>query len=468
MSFQNNSQIVTNSLVFYIDAANINSLNGSGSTTITDLGPTGYTGTFNGSVSYSGSNFGAIYFGTGATNYVNFGSNLKALDLVDKTFQAWINIPSYANMIILDKEWDNSPNNTGGWGFWMQGNGKLWFWNTPNKDLLDSGSTVVALNTWTNIAITYTAASLAASFYINGVLNSTISNNGIVEQTSSAQTLSLGLGRVNPLGGSGNIAPFNGLIATCSAYNRALSLSEIQQNYNVLKNRFTTTTTTSNVNDGFGGTVVTNNLMLYLDAANPSSYQAGSTIWYDLTGNFYNATLTSTGSNLPYYSNINNGALTFDGATNSVIQPVFLTNTTNFTLDVWIYCTATTAGNQCIFYNGNTSANGYGLFIFNNVYGALYGGIASFNGNNVSLNKWTHLALSYTSTGTLYINGISINNNNGSIITPSGNIALAKDPQSSGEFFNGYIANAKVYNRGLSASEILQNYNATKKRFNIS
>jgi hypothetical protein len=60
-----------------------------------------------------------------------------------------------------------------------------------------------------------------------------------------------------------------------------------------------------------GPNVVTNGLVLALDAANPKSYVSGSTTWNDLSGNNYNGTLS--GSTIPTYNASNGGSLSFPG-----------------------------------------------------------------------------------------------------------------------------------------------------------
>ena len=138
---------------------------------------------------------------------------------------------------IIDKEFDTTPGVYGGWGFWIGSDRKLWWWNTSNQDIRDTGSTTVGISVWTNVAVTYNASTKTASFYINGVLNSSSSNSNISELSSGSQPLYVGSMRSL----TGNF--LNGRIANILAYNRVLSATEILQNYNAQKSRYIPTPT---------------------------------------------------------------------------------------------------------------------------------------------------------------------------------------------------------------------------------
>ena len=105
----------------------------------------------------------------------------------------------------------------------------------PNQDIRDNGSTTIGTNVWNHIAVTYNSTTKTASFYINGSLNSSVSNSNIVEQSSGTQTLSIAAARV---GQPNQLGYLNGSIANVLAYNRVLSATEILQNYNAQKSRF--------------------------------------------------------------------------------------------------------------------------------------------------------------------------------------------------------------------------------------
>lgn len=224
--------IIKSGLVLALDAANRTSYI-SGSTNCRDISVTNITGSLKNGVGFNNANLGGFVF-DGTNDYVNLGNNNLGVDLIDKSFCLWIYLgSSFANASgLIDKDFDNGAPNYGGWGFWIQSNRKLWWWNHANLDLLDDGPNVVPLTTWTFVSVTYNSTSKTANFYINAVLNSSKTNASIVEKSSSTTNLILSATR-NASG-----AFLNGRISNVIAYNRALSASEVLQNYNATKARF--------------------------------------------------------------------------------------------------------------------------------------------------------------------------------------------------------------------------------------
>ena len=229
--------IVTNGLVFNSDAGYVGSYPAVG-TTWYDISGGGISGTLTNGPVFNSANSGSIKF-DGVDDYVTFGNQNLSIDLTSKSFCAWVNLSaSLANpSVVMDKQFDNTPpaNNYGGWGFWIGSNRKLWWWSMPNQDILDTGATTIGTNVWTHIAITYNISTKTASFYINGALNSSISNSNIVDQSSGTQPLAIGVARLGQVNQSGYL---NGAIGNVLVYNRVLTLAEIQQNYNSQRSRF--------------------------------------------------------------------------------------------------------------------------------------------------------------------------------------------------------------------------------------
>ena len=224
--------IVTSGLTFCVDAGYTPSYPRSG-TTWANLSFTGGSGTLTNGPVFENTVGGNIVF-DGSDDNVNFGTSFTGLDLVSKSFCAWVYLGSTLNSPtgIIDKEFDDGGANYGGWGFWVGSNRKLWWWNMGNQDIIDSGSTTIGINTWTNIAVTYNYTAKTASFYINGILNSSISNTNIVEKSSGSSPLLISSIR-------GAVGGFlNGKVSNVIGYNRVLSATEILQNYNAQKSRF--------------------------------------------------------------------------------------------------------------------------------------------------------------------------------------------------------------------------------------
>ncbi len=201
---------------------------GTGTSAIDSSG-SGNTGTLNNGPGWVDGRKGRAVALDGTNDYISMGTSaLTSVDNSDKTVSAWIRKTANSQKGIVDKDFDSGGSNYGGWGLWTQSNGKLWWWTHPSKDLLDNGSQTIALGEWTHVAITWSNSSQTARFYINGTLNSTQTDNTIVEKASGSADLEIGDLR-NHLNG-GQFA-FDGSIDDVRVYNRALSASEITALY---------------------------------------------------------------------------------------------------------------------------------------------------------------------------------------------------------------------------------------------
>jgi hypothetical protein len=227
-------------------------------------------------------------------------------------------------------------------------------------------------------------------------------------------------------------------------------------------------------------------LKFYLDAAVLESYPGSGTAWYDLTGNGYNGTLT----NGPTYSSSNSGSIVFDGTNDYVTTADVNHGTSEFTLEVWVYFNAFSSYN-CIM-KKNTDNEAWPVFSMyvqsdgtfrglysSQVFGACLEGAISSAGN-ISTNQWYHLCYSKGAAGyttmKLHKNGVSLAYSNflyGSHINEVCNsskpvlIGVEYDETTFIRHVNGRIPVARIYNRQLSDSEILQNYNTQKGRFGL-
>jgi len=92
----------------------------------------------------------------------------------------------------------------------------------------------------------------------------------------------------------------------------------------------------------------------------------------------------------------------------------------------------------------------------------------SVDTNNATLNQWSYVTTSYDSTSLkLYVDGSLVETVSTGLAPLSATVGsgIGAEDSAGGRYFNGNIAACEVYNRVLSASEILQNYNALKNRF---
>lgn len=221
--------------------------------------------------------------------------------------------------------------------------------------------------------------------------------------------------------------------------------------------------------------VVTDGLILYLDASNSRSYVSGSTAWNDLSRIGSNGALV----NGPTFSTANAGSIVFDGTNDFVNMGSGSALTSNtLTLDCWFNCGSVNAVKYIVMKAADTGfARDYG---FTTTVGNT---INWFFGNNnpqfVSLtstvtigqNVWVNATATRNgSLSVLYINGVAnvsasyafTQNNLGQPLY-IGNLIIPN----AGRYFQGSFATVRLYNRGLSATEVLQNYNATKTRFGL-
>jgi hypothetical protein len=208
---------------------------------------------------------------------------------------------------------------------------------------------------------------------------------------------------------------------------------------------------------------VTDGLVLCLDASNRKSYVSGSTLWNDLTGNFYNGTLT----NGPTYSTSGSGCIVFDGVDDYVnITPsLFSTLTNNFTVCVWYQ--GLTGNRPFLVLAGSGGASGFVIEAYsNNTWKVTkYGVVDIYIGTPTSDNLWHQLVLVYSSTaGTLvYVDGVlNSSSANTSNLKPSPFCYLGRGENG---YLNGKIPQMQVYNRVLTADEIFQNYRSMKPRY---
>jgi hypothetical protein len=229
----------------------------------------------------------------------------------------------------------------------------------------------------------------------------------------------------------------------------------------------------STLNGGPG--IILDGLILNLDAANTKSYVSGSTTWTDISRTGNNSTLI----NGPSFNTGSGGSIGFDGVDDIVTtsSTISLSGSNTRTLECWIFLTANQSKNIMGF---GDSANGQ-LFDtilwftsgFQRVVGHYYGGgfdtISTLPARNtINLNAWNQVVHTYSGTvASLYTNGILSNSLTVNINTTNTVFNVGAGSFSGYNFFSGRISNAKVYNKALTAQEILQNYNATKGRFGL-
>jgi hypothetical protein len=217
-----------------------------------------------------------------------------------------------------------------------------------------------------------------------------------------------------------------------------------------------------------GYNVVTDGLVLSLDAANRRSYVSGSNTWFDVSGNNSVGSLT----NGPGFNNSSEGSIVFDGVNDEVVLPAnsLFDITGSFTINSFIKPNTGPWHGPIL---SNNSLSGYLFRLQNYGTGNFYLTLSTagvwerVTGGSIPKDVWTNVSVvgTFGSSATLYINAVPISTN--SIGTPTYNNAAVYIGGFTGYRVNGNIANVQLYNRALSATEIAQNYNIYKLRFGL-
>ena len=321
-------------------------------------------------------------------------------------------------------------------------------WNTGDSSSNSFSGSSYPDSNWHYIVVTNDAAT-NAKLYIDGTLIGT----AIYKNTLSTNSNNLWLGRFS---GDNNYT-INANIAGTQIYNRVLSAAEILQNYNAQKSRFT-------------NTIVQSGLILNLDAGNNYSYAGSGTTWYDVSG---------TGNDFTIQGNITwdatNGFSNFDG-------------------------NSTGSGNK-IYRNSfpqnlKTSQGGNGYTIIAVARSTVAGGwrklIGNWDGDNYIDLYQNNSGSTWHQDGsgeTLYVDGVQVgqdtyvmyntgfhfyaatNTNNGTLTNPTMPLTIGNEPNGAANQnaypWIGNIAIVLMYNRVLTTTELLQNYNALKGRFGL-
>ena len=218
MAFQYSPKIVTDGLVFYLDAANPKSYV-SGSTVWNDISRGGNTGTLVNGPTFNSGNGGSIVF-DGVDDGVNLISTIT-LGNGNWTISMW----AYANSFPSNFGRLISNNNSGpvSNAFGMA-SGKISYHSYLVSWTQQLGNTTLNVGNWYNLIWVNTSGSMV--MYVNGVADS----NSFTSTTSNG-------GPINCIGKNWANS-FSGRVATTQIYNRALTQTEITQNYNSTKSRF--------------------------------------------------------------------------------------------------------------------------------------------------------------------------------------------------------------------------------------
>jgi hypothetical protein len=325
---------------------------------------------------------------------------------------------------------------------------------TNNGDNAAIYNVNISVSNWVNLCGTYDGSNI--KLFLNGVLVATQSLTGIINPQ--------GIARIS--GYDNNNETWDGSIRTVQIYDRPLSNSEILQNY-------------------YGAPIITDGLVMALDAGNLVSYPGSGTSWRDLTSNANNVTLV----NGPTFNSNNGGSIVLDGTDDYIVSSNLPTNSPlsfsdgNFTIEHWIRITAYEPSTyfgltNMIMSKGPASTYNYATQVTNSttlsfIHRDNSEGLVFLNFTVPTLtNNITQIVFSITLTQvSLYLNGMLSETKNltGNPITPYSydELVIGGMYSTSNTNFTGNMYIHRIYNKPLSNNEVSQNYNATKARFGL-
>lgn len=441
--------------------------------------------------SYQGSNFltkslnnALDYDGVNDCVITTLDANYSAIPIT--TWEAWV-YPTATDATwrtifgIEDGGWDRNLFVNGG-NFWAGYGSNGW------------NITAANINQWQHVAIVYDEAGGKVTFYLNGVKYSFAPG---VYSHSSAYKFGIGCSQQG--------APnqfFQGRISEVRVWNYERTQAQIQANMNTeltgeetglvayypFKQGFPNQSNTSITSlfdevGGYNGTITNfaltgtssnftfgkiesrvprNNLVMHVNPAWRRSYSGSGTALNDLTENGNNMTLL----NSPLFTGIAGGAFTVNGTGSNVIQTVNnapVSGTNKRTVAMWVYPKLFTGGTLTnLISTGATSSNS-GMF---GIYGdgtnklGLWGQNSDFlSGQTMNLENWNFIATTYDGVGTvkLHVNGVTESYGR-TLNTVTNKMDLMLNT-------NGNFGELMVYDRDLSASDLLYLYNRTKSKY---
>jgi hypothetical protein len=461
----------TGGTITYLNGYTIHTFTTSGTFTPylwNDLSGGGRNGTLVNGVSFIPNINGGYFDFDGTDDYVLYPSLLNVGNTF--TINFWIKPTSKTRQTIFSDGYPYQANK----GFFITcpGNVATEFFISLGNDQKYTTSNIGALTTgaWQMVTARVNGASELMKLYVNAIETSyqaQMDANITVQYDTGVFVTGINNGF------SGDV--LNSDIGILQIYNRALSVAEITQNFNATRERF-----------GISSGLITNGLVLHLDAGNLGSYPGSGNIWYDLTGNGNNATKNGNAAN-PIWNAA--GYFTFaasDGSTGAnniftVANSATLSNLTDVTIQfICAMETKTPVGNDYdwmgIVSKGEEGNQRPGTSV-NQSPGLRYyhietpGGVDSsanlFTNADYTGNKWNMFQTRVSNAGGTqgWLNGVQV--------ATAGNTTTGNTSPtyigSNGffELFKGKLGIVCIYNRALSNAELIQNYNYLKGRFGI-
>lgn len=427
--FSNPKDIVTEDNILNIDPSSISSYPGSGVDTM-DLSGVGSDGTLTNGVAFG---VGGFFEFDGVDDKIISGGTMDAAF----TTQYWtVNIQF--NIDVGYSSYDAMLGN--GYPFQLYVfNGKVIAYlssTAGSGTYFLSGMTstqTISAGKWYDLAFVRDGTNYY--YYINGTLDKSATST---TATMAAANQNLQIGN---LWAASDAYAWEGKIGNVKIYSKSLTLAELNQNH-------------------FQSPIVTDGLIFAVDAGNLVSYENGDTTTHSLTGSNSGTLVNGIG-----FDSNNGGFWSFDG----VDDKIAITNGWN-----------SNGASTCFWWRNDSSNSWDGSFFGTSNNGSrvvrlvsptvirYFGGVNNYDYTvpTMALNTWYYCVISDNGTGArIYLNGVESTSG----LNPSQPIFIDQIGRyhNGGTIydFEGDISSVKVYNRALTAEEVLQNYNATKSRY---
>jgi len=451
---KNYNNIVTSGLVLNLDASFVASYPVSG-TSWYDISGSGNTGTLVNGPTFNTN--GWIQF-DGTNDQVNIANNTSLQITGNQTLEFIV----YPERRDRRQNWYNKSYGGEGTITYETGGTMSYYYGTAGSDnqpyqgVGSAAPSLATLNRWYHVVLVreLSTPTKTVKWYINGSLNAT-STASYTAATASTNQITLGNGYTNP---------FLGRLPLTRQYNIALSSSQVLQNY-------------------YGAPIVTNGLILSYDGGNLVSYDTTGTTIYDLSVSAYSGTLT----NGPTYSVSGGGSILYDGVDDYITLPSSLSSlsgTSGASLSMWIKLDSgsnpsgqsgiiqlssfTGSNGNLYYYTDASNVGGIWLDIFRTNRVTTGDWQPTFNGT-----IWHNLTVTCQSGTTgwkMYLNqNLAYQTSGPSVVSVDSSLfgGFRLGQNSGGRDLKGRVAICNIYNRVLSSSEVLQNFNAHRNRFGL-
>jgi hypothetical protein len=404
-----------------------------------------------------GSNY--LSFNSSSNQYGDAGTSPLEITNHDMSICAWINKLGNSEKGILDKtEWGVPGLSPGGWGLWVTNLHPMF---VTSASEIDNGIGTIQLGQWIFISVVYHYGTTTVDFYINGLLNSSLSTGTPINYPTAGYA-DVQLGNLHNNLSSGEFA-FDGSMHDVAVYNQALTVAQIQSNFFLTQ---LTTNAAVPVPDLLEYKMTEGSASISVPQFLTDSSSHGGTVG---TYPIFNSEVWSNGvGNLPYTSLHFGGVGAYLETSNSTL---FNFTTNLYTINLWVY----PQNQNSMLVQNQDSGPQDGWYMFLTGAGAIQfgtenGGSLDFLQTPNSLVPtlaWTMITVTRSSltNTTIYLNGVpTANANLQSASSSTASLKFAIDYVGS-RAYDGNVWLPQIWSSPLSAQQIATLYLIEKSGF---